>query len=123
MDFAVNLRHVALANVLWDPDLPGGGNGGGPSQSETNGQPEHEEGDFNITLWFADGRAPYVFTTEDYDLLARVFLTLDNGIDDSVPFLAFLDEDGEEVLINGKLLAAISAPTEWVDQGRQGIPG
>jgi hypothetical protein len=106
-DFAINFLHMRLANILWDPAW--------------HIRSAKTDTDESIRLWFSDGAKRYDFLTEDYAPLAQVFFNLDLEATEDDPLQVCIDEDGEEVVINVMLLAAIVAPTEWVKLGNDEI--
>lgn len=98
---AVNLQHVQLAHLLWEPFW----------DDEIT-----DEDDSWVTLYFRD-RDPMFFTSEDSVELVGIFFALESGIADEV--MSFIDIDGKRLVFDPKTLLLLEASVKAGAEGER----
>jgi hypothetical protein len=103
-DIAINLKHVEVANLLWDAGLEK------DTQSEDDG--------YWIALHIRNRKPIFADIGEPVDL-ADILLTLDLGALEPGEVLALTDADGELLMFDPAAILYLEVPTSVVIEGEK----
>ena len=102
----INISLIQAVRILWEPSA----------------LPEEEIFyDGPIKIFLQDRDKPIETYTEEPDILFDFYHDLENGPEIVGSFITFMDEDGEEVLINREELLFIECPKALVMEGYEMI--
>jgi hypothetical protein len=105
LDIAVSQDGIEMVNLLYE-------------LGEGNFKEWDTDNDFDLVIHFRGrGTVPQECDVADPKELTRLFLALNKGYDEDGPFLSFVDQDDQPVLLDARKILYIEAPAEVIEEG------
>ena len=105
LDVAVSQDGIEVVNLLYEI-------------GERNHKKRDPDNDFDLVIHFKGRRTlPQECDVAYPKELTRLFLALNKGYDENGPFLSFVDQDDEPVILDARKILYVEAPSEVVEKG------